>query len=157
MVSYRRVRLLCHILTASIHIVSRLGSTMRSAYILTFQTQLFSILPPSFLRGFKALCASTLSTSSLDASTPPPSLWEELETLGLIDRYEAIIASVGYEHIEQHVLSNCTGKWAEPMLVDLRSWMTDTIVPWMLKMYVRGAATRSCSCLSVTVTTNFDY
>ena len=60
--------------------------------------------------------------------------------LGLIDRYESIIASVGYEFIEDYVLNMCTGEWAKPMLEDLRVWMSEKVVPWMLHVYARGAA-----------------
>ena len=59
--------------------------------------------------------------------------------LGLIDRYESIIASVGYEFIEDYVLNMCTGEWAKPMLEDLRVWMSEKVVPWMLHVYARGA------------------
>ena len=41
-------------------------------------------------------------------------IWKKIEILGLIDRYESIIASVGYEYIEEHVLKTCTGQWAKP-------------------------------------------
>ena len=59
--------------------------------------------------------------------------------LGLIDRYESVIASVGYEFIENHVLKTCTGEWDKPMLEDLRIWMSEKVVPWMLHVYARGA------------------
>ncbi|KAJ7246180.1 ubiquitin-protein ligase [Mycena rebaudengoi] len=86
--------------------IEELGPTIRGLYTLTFQTQLFSVLPPSFVRGFKALCAATL---------PPPGTWEAFEALGLTDRFEAIIASVGYEHIEEYVRETCAGKWDTPV------------------------------------------
>ncbi|KIJ17647.1 hypothetical protein PAXINDRAFT_72256 [Paxillus involutus ATCC 200175] len=73
------------------------------------------------------------------ASGPSHQLWKAFDTLSLIERYETLIASVGYEYIESHVLENCTGQWAEPMLGGLRSWMIDTIVPWMLWPFARGA------------------
>lgn len=117
-----------------------LGATIFSAYTLTFQTHLFSILPPSFARGFKALCASTLPDSRSPVTSPNPQIWVVFETLGLIDRYESIIASVGYEHIEAHVLSTCAGEWSKPMMDGLRNWMSDNIVPWMLLTYARGAS-----------------
>jgi anaphase-promoting complex subunit 2 len=68
-------------------------------------------------------------------------LWPSFEILGLADRYESLIASVCYEHIEAHVLETCTGKWDGPMLVKLREWMADKVVPWMLLPYARGAKT----------------
>ncbi|KAJ7621879.1 hypothetical protein DFH06DRAFT_1340883 [Mycena polygramma] len=52
-----------------------------------------SILPPGFVRGFRALCASTLVL----VAQHTPRMWEAFELLGLTDRYEGIIASVGYE------------------------------------------------------------
>lgn len=125
---------------------TELGATISSAYTLTFQTQLFSILPPSFSRGFKALVASTIppsesdSDSSTTPSPPSPHIWAAFETLGLLDRYESIVASVGYEHIEAHVLATCTGQWEKPMLEGLRAWMSDKIVAWMLAPYARGAS-----------------
>jgi anaphase-promoting complex subunit 2 len=64
--------------------------------------------------------------------------------LGFIDPYESILASVGYEYIEEHVLKTCTGEWAEPMLEDLRAWMSEKVVPWMLHVYARRAS--NCMC-----------
>ena len=61
--------------------------------------------------------------------------------LGLMDRYDSIIASVGYEHIEAHVLSTCTGQWGKPVLSDLKNWMADKMIPWMLVTYARNAQT----------------
>ena len=72
-------------------------------------------------------------------------MFGEFEELGLIDRYESVIASVGYEHIEAHVLETCTGQWGSTMLDVLRSWMSDKVVPWMLVIYARGAATGGSS------------
>jgi anaphase-promoting complex subunit 2 len=71
-------------------------------------------------------------------------MFGEFEELGLIDGYESVIASVGYEHIEAHVLETCTGQWGNTMLDVLRSWMSDKVVPWMLVIYARGAATGGC-------------
>ncbi|KAJ7274011.1 hypothetical protein C8J57DRAFT_1062796 [Mycena rebaudengoi] len=115
--------------------IEELGPTIRGLYTLTFQTQLFSVLPPSFVRGFKALCAATLPPPY----QTPPGTWEAFEALGLTDRFEAIIASVGYEHIEEYVRETCAGKWDTPVLDTLRTWMAERIVPWMLPMYAKGA------------------
>ncbi|KAF5377908.1 hypothetical protein D9615_006791 [Tricholomella constricta] len=121
-----------------------LGTTIFSAYTLNFQTHLFSILPGTFSRAFKALCASTLPPTDpeveVDPATRTGQIWAAFETLGLLDRYESIIASVGYEHIEAHVLATCTGEWSKPMMEDLRTWMSDKIVSWMLLPYARGAS-----------------
>lgn len=68
-------------------------------------------------------------------------IWKHFEVLGLIERYESAIASVAYERIEEHVLETCTGEWGRPMLEELRVWMTDNVVPWMVHVYARGAST----------------
>ena len=139
----------------------RFGSTVFSAYTLTFQTCLFSFLRAPFSAGFKNLCACLLAppsppsedaedSVSVDSSAVVPTtpysdpnvkaaIWKNIEILGLIDRYESIIASVGYEFIEDYVLKMCTGEWAKPMLEDLRVWMSEKVVPWMLHVYARGA------------------
>jgi anaphase-promoting complex subunit 2 len=96
------------------------------------------------------LVASTLTASAStenpaspdtlpDTEDPNVLIWQAIETLGLIDRYETIIATVGYEFIEQHVLETCAGEWSRPLLGELRNWMSDKVVPWMLLIYARGA------------------
>ncbi|KAI9465102.1 ubiquitin-protein ligase [Lactarius psammicola] len=116
-----------------------LGHTISSAYIVNFQTHVFS--------GFKRLLAATLAlftegvTPDVPASVQDSRLWPSFELLGLADRYESLIASVCYEHIETHVLETCAGKWNEPMLSQLREWMAEKVVPWMLLPYARGAKT----------------
>lgn len=72
---------------------------------------------------------------------PDLPLWSCFEQLGLLDRYESLISSVCYEHIEAHILETCTRKWGERMLQPLREWMTNKIVPWMVMPYARGART----------------
>jgi len=66
-------------------------------------------------------------------------IWKNIEVLRLIDRYESIIAGVGYEFIEEYVLKMCTDEWTKPMLEDLRVWLSEKVVPWMLHFYTRGA------------------
>ncbi len=66
-------------------------------------------------------------------------LWSACETLGLLDRYESLIASVCYEYIEAHVMETCAKRWQESTLTYLREWMTDRVVPWMVMPYARGA------------------
>ncbi|KAH9992043.1 ubiquitin-protein ligase [Russula vinacea] len=124
-----------------------LGHTISSAYIVHFHTHLFSVLPATFAGGFKKLLAATLAfftegaAPSIPASVQDSKLWPAFELLGLADRYESLIASVCYEHIEAHVLEMAAGKWDEPVLVRLREWMADKVVPWMLLPYARGAKT----------------
>jgi len=70
-------------------------------------------------------------------------IWKNFELLGLIDRYENVLASVGYEFIEEHVLATCKGRWEKPMLEELRTWMSENVVPWMLHVYARDASSRT--------------
>ena len=129
-----------------------LGNTCLSAYTLKFQTNLFSVLPFTFPPAFKALCASTLPSSDSDAKIDIISseqFWNAAELLGLMDRYDSIIASVGYEHIEAHVLLTCAGQWAKPVLADLKNWMADKMIPWMLVTYARHAQTSTYSTLNL--------
>lgn len=67
--------------------------------------------------------------------------------LGLLERYESAIASVAYERIEEHVLTTCAGEWAHPMVDELRQWMTNNVVPWMVHVYARGASTGMYRCV----------
>ena len=100
---------------------------MFSSYTLNFHTRSFSALPPSFTITFKELCACLLAPPETDPDeeeeeqvTPNwdpnvhSTIWKNFEILGLIDRYESIITSVGYEYIEKHVLKTCTGQWVKP-------------------------------------------
>ncbi|KDQ62714.1 hypothetical protein JAAARDRAFT_30609 [Jaapia argillacea MUCL 33604] len=128
------------------HPAPELGHTILSAYTLSFQTHVFSVLPPSFPRAFKALVTSTLpklasDEDQEDEEPPDMSVWGSFETLGLVERYESLIASVCYEHIEAYVLEECRGKWSESMLTGLREWMATKVVPWMVYSYARGAKT----------------
>ncbi|KAH7904718.1 ubiquitin-protein ligase [Hygrophoropsis aurantiaca] len=60
--------------------------------------------------------------------------------LGLIERYETLIASVGYECIEARVLGTCAARWGASVLGELRAWMADRVVLWMMLPFARGAA-----------------
>ena len=123
---------------------------MLSAFNHTFQTHVFSVLPASFSSGFKALIEMTLqpyldkeeSRGRGDEYPADLRLWAGFECLGMLERYESLISSVCYEAIEKHVWDKCARSWAEPELVNLREWITDCIVPWMLLPYARGA--RNC-------------
>jgi anaphase-promoting complex subunit 2 len=117
-----------------------LGPRITSAYATGFQTHLISILPPIFSQGFKALCATSLPPPDDSNTYLDPSIWLAFETLGLVDRYESLIASVAFEYIESHVVSTCSGKWAEPMLNGLKDWMANKVVAWMVLPYARQAS-----------------
>ena len=59
----------------------------------------------------------------------------------MIERYESLISSVCYEHIESHVVTRCAQVWDRQSLSDMRAWMTDQIVPWLIMPYARGVRT----------------
>ena len=59
----------------------------------------------------------------------------------MIERYESLISSVCYEHIEAHILETCARVWDKPCLSEMRTWMTDQIVPWLIMPYARTAKT----------------
>jgi anaphase-promoting complex subunit 2 len=63
--------------------------------------------------------------------------WTDVDVLGLLDRYESVISSVAFESIEKRVAETCPGKWDQPMLASLRLWMSQTVVQWMLEVFVR--------------------
>ncbi|KAF5336227.1 hypothetical protein D9758_014343 [Tetrapyrgos nigripes] len=137
-----------------------LGATIRNAFVLVFQTQLYSSLGPTFVKGFKDLIASTFPSSDPDipSQTLDASTWVIFETLGFLDRYENIIASAGYEHIEAHVLEACAGQWETPMMDTLRTWMSEKVVPWLLLMYGRDAnTTDEARALLSTIGSRFDF
>ena len=115
---------------------SRLGYTIVKTFNLEFHTHLFSVLPQSFPAAFKKLCLSTVE------NPPDEELWNNFDLLGFLDRYEYIVASVGYEQIDNQVQQMAAKNWGEPMLTALRSWMADKIVPWMILPYARGAKNR---------------
>ena len=138
------------------HVLARLGATIQQTYTEAFRTHVFSALPSSFTRGFKALIDATFDlthTASapewmINLFPPPPQgaypradapLWSAFEQLGMQERYENLISSVCYEYIEAHILETCEKEWDKPMLAVTREWMTDNIVPWMLLPYARGA------------------
>ncbi|EJC98132.1 Cullin [Fomitiporia mediterranea MF3/22] len=132
--------------------VPELGSLLHTTFNSEFQTHLFSSLPPSFPGTFKRLCESTVGAQQ------DTKLWTAFETLGLLDRYENLIASVCYERIEAHVQEICSGNWSEQMLHSLRSWMADQIVPWMILPYARGAKTHEdTKNMLAGIGTRFDY
>jgi len=129
----------------------RFGHQVLSAFNHTFQTHVFSVLPASFSSGFKSLIEMTLepyldTEESKSRGKEHPAdlrLWAGFECLGMLERYESLISSVCYEAIEKHVWNQCAKSWEEPELANLREWMTDCIVPWMLLPYARGA--RNCT------------
>ncbi|KAL1709147.1 hypothetical protein EV121DRAFT_253251, partial [Schizophyllum commune] len=119
-----------------------LGHTVLSAYTAQFQRNLFSSLPPTFAAAFKCLVQATLRKDDENLASLIPHhkpLWDTFEILGLVDRYESVIAAVAYEFIEAHVLESCKGDWAEPKLEKLKEWMSKNLIEWMLLTYARDA------------------
>lgn len=98
-----------------------------------FQKHTFANLPATFPAAFKRLCRATVG-APVDLK-----LWGDFERLGLLDRYENMIASVGYEQIEGRIAETCPRNWNEPMLKGLREWSSQKIVHWMVLPFARGA------------------
>lgn len=134
----------------------RLGTTIQQSYTEAYRTHIYAALPNTFPRGFKALIAITFNLVHTTAVPewmnnlfPPPAqgtyfradapLWAAFEQLGMQERYESLISSVCYEHIEAHIIETCEKEWDRPMLAVTREWMTDNIVPWMVLPYAKGA------------------
>lgn len=119
MVSGRRVGFITPPTEDCSHPTHSLGHTVISAYTAQFQRNLFSSLPPTFAAAFKCLVQATLRKDDDNLASLIPHhkpLWDTFEILGLVDRYESVIAAVAYEFIEAHVLESCKGDWAEPKL-----------------------------------------
>lgn len=144
----------------------RLGPNMTNAYNLAFQTHVYSMLPASFTKGFKALITLTFNltydatgTEWLFTIFPKPErpssrvdtpLWNAFHQLGLSERYESLISSICYEYVESYILKTCVEKWDEPMLNTIRGWMADNIVPWMIMPFARGA--KNCKIIGLVMT-----
>ncbi len=127
-----------HVCRALTNYDCRLGVTLITTFTMEFQKHIFSSLPPSFPPAYKKLCQSTVG-APVDLK-----LWGDFERLGLLDRFESLIASVGYEQIERRVAETCPGNWNGPMLKNLRDWSSQKIVPWMVLPFARGARTSEC-------------
>ncbi|KAH8114497.1 Cullin [Phellopilus nigrolimitatus] len=129
-----------------------LGSLLLTTYRAEFQTHLFAALPPTFPGAFKRLCVSTVG------SVQDQQLWIAFDSIGLLDRYENLVASVCYELIETRVQETCAGIWGEQMLPSLRNWMAEQIVPWMILPYARGSKSQDETRNMLSgIGTRFDY
>ncbi|PAV17180.1 ubiquitin- ligase [Pyrrhoderma noxium] len=132
--------------------VPELGSLLLTTFNTEFQTHLFAALPPTFPGAFKKLCESTIDAEK------DPQLWYAFDILGLLDRYENLVASVCYERIEARTQETCVGRWREQVLPGMREWMRDTIVPWMTLPYARGARTpEETTYMLASIGQRFDY
>lgn len=143
--------------TYQTHIYSVLPSAFSQGFksVVTFTFTLSSNTPSSSRISSPTL-SSTSSTESgsipewltrlfpcpPDAGRPDHNLWVAFEELGLIERYESLILSVCYEHIERHVVEACKGVWDRPVLKEMRDWMAMEVVPWLIMPYARDARTR---------------
>jgi anaphase-promoting complex subunit 2 len=91
----------------------RLGSTVFSSYTLNFHTCSPLYPHPPLLPSKNSACLLVPSETDPDEEEQEqvrPNVHSTIwKILGLVDRYESIIASVGYEYIEEHVLKTCKG------------------------------------------------
>ncbi|KAI0702276.1 hypothetical protein BC835DRAFT_1264047 [Cytidiella melzeri] len=134
-----------------------LGATVIHAFTTCFQTHVFSVLPRSFSQGFKSLVSTTLNPeyateppvwmhTLFPPTNPPPHrwdqpLWQAFEQLGMTERYESLIASVCYEHIEVYIVNTYAKVWDRECLESAREWMSRHVVPWLLMPYAPYAKT----------------
>ncbi|EJD53705.1 hypothetical protein AURDEDRAFT_141713 [Auricularia subglabra TFB-10046 SS5] len=107
----------------------QLGEKLTSMFYTSFTTNLHLALPQSFPEAFVALLQSTIGDTS------DTNLFSQLETLGLLNRYEALLAAVICEQIEAQIDEMCPGKWDKPCLPILRHWLGDKVVQWLLAQY----------------------
>ena len=56
-----------------------------------------------------------LSSSPLPHTSSPGNT-----STGLLERYETIVAGLGYEYIDEHMLRMCSGEWGRPIVEELR-------------------------------------
>jgi anaphase-promoting complex subunit 2 len=79
----------------------------------------------------------------------PPSSYAEgfgaLDVLGFLDRYEAQVTMCVNSMIDKKIQETCPATWDSQILPDLRTWLTDQVVPWMARPYARGLANRELS------------
>ncbi|GJE99308.1 Anaphase-promoting complex subunit 2 domain-containing protein [Phanerochaete sordida] len=150
-----------------------MGASALSAFTCTFQTHLYSILPPSFTTGFRDLISATFDFTSFEAAPqwlltrfpcphgiprPDFTLWTIMQELGLIERYETLILSVCYERIEGHVLEASEKVWDRQMLQEMRDWMSREVVPWLTMPYARDArSAEHATMLMKNVGSRLDY
>jgi anaphase-promoting complex subunit 2 len=94
----------------------RLGATVFSSYTLNFHTCSPLYLHPPLLPSKNSACLLVPSETDPDEEEQKQvrpnvhsTIWKIFEILGLVDRYKSIIASVGYDYIEEHMLKTCTG------------------------------------------------
>ena len=139
--------------TFQVNLLRRLGTLLQSTFKKEFKQCLFAALPPSFPVSLKQLCNETISGTSVDRSIwhgVERHVWEDLEVIGLIERYENLISSVCYERIEEKAKEKCTGVWDERCLFKVRVWTQGKLVNWMIKLYAREAKSRQCKDMSYT-------
>ncbi|KZW04109.1 hypothetical protein EXIGLDRAFT_716114 [Exidia glandulosa HHB12029] len=116
-----------------------LGGAFDGIFYTTFKSNLHIALPPSFPEAFVYLVQSTIGDLS------DTDLFKELHMLGMLDRYEALVASVVCEQIERQIETLCPGKWDEPRLPELRHWLGDKVVAWLMEQYSRAGTSASNS------------
>ncbi|CAE6523694.1 unnamed protein product [Rhizoctonia solani] len=99
-----------------------------------FRTNFLSTLPRGFPAAFHALLRSTLAAPALD-----PRLFPILDVMGLLQDHEALVANVIHEAIDKRVKEVCEEDTGETSVLQIvKSWFTESVVPWMAMTYGRG-------------------
>lgn len=71
-------------------------------------------------------------------------IWDTFDVLGMLDRYETVIASVGYEYIERVIRATCAQQWERAVMPELRRWMAGRIKPWLRSVYAKDIEDGGC-------------
>lgn len=113
------------------------SATLLKSYRITFQSILSSVITSTFRDAFARLLSESMGWTA-EVNAP---LFQSLDTLGLLDRYESLLSGVVYHQIERRVSETCPKEWEQPQLASLRGWLRETVVPWLAGPYARGSKT----------------
>jgi hypothetical protein len=103
-----------------------------------FRTNFLASLPRGFPSAFHALLRSTLAAPALDVR-----LFPTLDLMGLLQDHEALVASVIHEAIEKRVKEVVEEDNGETSVLQIvKTWFTESVVPWMAMTYGRGLTDR---------------
>lgn len=76
-------------------------------------------------------------------SSPYAEAFGALDVLGFLERYESQITLCINNLIEHKIESVCPGCWDQQILPSLRTWLFDSVVPYISRPYARGLANRT--------------
>ncbi|KAG0145209.1 hypothetical protein CROQUDRAFT_64206 [Cronartium quercuum f. sp. fusiforme G11] len=117
--------------------------TTGEAYRKHFCSLLLPCIPTLFPSGLKKLFTEDLMNSilfapqSTDSNATPI---QQLASLGLLEPFQPIIFSVGYEAIDERIESVCRGVWndSEACLEGVLAWFRKVVGLWLFKIFESG-------------------